>query len=133
MVNVRSRFSLYQAVERLERLGLVEARETESSPSHPDRVVYAITGKGRETATQWLGEMLRSTGDDYPEFVAAISVLVALSPSDALAHLSARAAVLAAELAWVEGVVEDLRTGNLTWNEQWRRAVAAAYDEESGT
>src|SRR6476660_3261824 len=69
VVNVRARASLYQALDRLERLGLVEVHETVRREGYPDRVVYAITGAGREAAREWLREMLRSTGDDYPEFV----------------------------------------------------------------
>jgi DNA-binding PadR family transcriptional regulator len=43
VVNVRSRASLYQAIERLVRLGLVEVSETVRVAGYPDRIVYAIT------------------------------------------------------------------------------------------
>ena len=76
VVNVRSRASLYQALERLMRHGLVEVRETVRSEGYPDRVVYAITDAGRETAEEWLREMLRTTGNQYPHFIAAVSVLL---------------------------------------------------------
>ena len=59
VVNVRSRASLYQTLERLERLGLVEVAETIRGEGYPDRVVYAITDAGREVAREWLREMLR--------------------------------------------------------------------------
>src|SRR4029077_4348922 len=58
VVNVRARASLYQTLERLTRLGLVEVRETVRSAGYPDRTVYAITDAGREAAKQWLREML---------------------------------------------------------------------------
>src|SRR6266550_3025057 len=48
VVNVRSRASLYQALERLMRLGLVEVHETVSGEGYPDRIVYAITDSGRD-------------------------------------------------------------------------------------
>jgi hypothetical protein len=38
-----------------------------------------------------------------------------------------RQAVLQAELAWLRGVIEDLREGRLTWSEQWLREIAAAF------
>src|SRR5436190_1753173 len=79
VVNVRSRASLYQALERLVRHGLVEVQETVRSEGYPDRVVYAITEVGRETAEEWLREMLRTTGGEYPEFIAAGSVLRGLA------------------------------------------------------
>ncbi|NUW40932.1 PadR family transcriptional regulator [Nonomuraea rhodomycinica] len=160
VVNVRRRASLYQAIDRLTRLGLVEVRQRESTDNHPDRTVYAITDLGRETAERWLREMLRTTGGEFPEFVAAVSVLVGLPPDAAREELETRAralaaslaevestlrssgtaprlflleeeyrrAVLTAELEWVRGVVEDLRQGRLTWDEPWRRAIAAAHE-----
>lgn len=36
-----------------------------------------------------------------------------------------RRAVAAAELAWIDGVLEDLRTGALTWDHEQIAAVAA--------
>jgi DNA-binding PadR family transcriptional regulator len=99
VVNVRARASLYQALERLMRLGLVEVRETVRGEGYPDRVVYAITDAGRDAAREWLREMLRTTGEEYPEFVAAVSILFGLEPDDARAQLEQRAEALATELA----------------------------------
>src|SRR4051812_41442682 len=75
VVNVRTRASLYQAIERLVRLGLVEVAETVKVGGFPDRTVYAITGAGRDAAREWLREMLRTPGGEYPEFIAAVSLL----------------------------------------------------------
>jgi DNA-binding PadR family transcriptional regulator len=105
VVNVRSRASLYQAIERLVRLGLVEVRETVRTENRPDRIVYAITDAGREVAREWLREMLRTTGGEFPEFIAAVSVLFGLAPDDARAQLELRAERLAAELADTESVL----------------------------
>jgi DNA-binding PadR family transcriptional regulator len=167
VVNVRARASLYQTIERLVRLGLVEARETVRRAGYPERIVYALTPAGRAALADWLRAMLRAVGGEFPEFVAAVSVLAALTPDDARRQLELRAeklaaalaeteaelgaqgalprlflleeeyrrALLAAELAWVRGVVEDLRAGRLTWDESWQRAMAAAFnppDEPSG-
>ena len=66
VVNVRARASLYQTLERLMRLGLVEVHETVRREGYPDRIVYAITDAGREVAREWLREMLRTTGDGTP-------------------------------------------------------------------
>jgi DNA-binding PadR family transcriptional regulator len=138
VVNVRSRASLYQALERLMRHGLVEVRETVRSAGYPDRVVYAITDAGRETAEEWLREMLRTTDGEYPEFVAAVSVLFGLEPDDARAQLEQRAERLAAELAEIEALVaenpalprlflleEEYRRAVVTAELEWVRAVVA--------
>jgi DNA-binding PadR family transcriptional regulator len=128
VVNVRSRASLYQALERLTRHGLVEVRETVRSEGYPDRVVYGITEAGRETAEEWLREMLRTTGNEYPDFIAAVSVLFGLAPDDVRTQLAQRAERLAAELAQTEVIFTenpDLPRLFLL-EEEYRRAVLAA-------
>src|SRR5512135_3629167 len=87
VVNVRSRASLYQTIDRLTRLGLVEVHETVRSENHPDRTIYAITDAGRQTAQEWLRQMLRTTGGEYPEFIAAVSILFGLPPEEAREQL----------------------------------------------
>src|SRR5215212_11312492 len=111
VVNVRSRASLYQAIERLVRLGLVEVSETVRVTGYPDRIVYAITEPGREVAREWLREMLRDTGEEFPEFIAAVSLLFALSPEDAREQLEEREKRLAVELSETQAVVADAPTG----------------------
>ena len=68
--------------------------------------MYAITDAGREAAREWLREMLRTTGGEYPEFIAAVSILFGLAPDDARAQLELRAESLAAELAETEAQLE---------------------------
>jgi DNA-binding PadR family transcriptional regulator len=168
VVNVRARASLYQTIDRLERHGLVEVSQTTRSEGYPDRVVYAITDAGREAARQWLREMLSGTGGEYPEFIAALSIVFGLEPQEAKPELERRAeklaaelaeteavvtgspaglprlflleeeyrqALLRAELAWLDGVIADLREGRLTWSEQWLHEIAVEFipikDEES--
>src|SRR6266545_4660505 len=128
VVNVRSRASLYQTIERLVRLGLVEVRETVRTESHPDRIVYAITDAGRDAAREWLREMLRTTGSEYPEFIAAVSVLFGLAPDDVRAQLAQRAERLAAELAQTEAIfTENTDLPRLfLLEEEYRRAVLVA-------
>ena len=160
VVNLRARASLYQTIERLVRLGLVEVAETVRQAGYPDRVVYAITADGRAVAREWLREMLRTTDGEYPEFIAAVSLLFGLAPAEARAELELRAerlareladteralaqappglprlfmleeeyrkAVLDAQLSWVRGLIEDLRTRRLDWSEEWLREIAAQF------
>jgi DNA-binding PadR family transcriptional regulator len=162
VVNVRSRASIYQTIERLMRLGFVEVQETVRSEGYPDRIVYAITDAGREAARVWLREMLAEAAGEYPDFIAAVSILFGLEPDDARAQLERRAAqlagaladtdaqlqgnpdlprlflleeeyrkaVLTAQLAWLHGVIHDLQTGRLTWNQQWIAELFAAFHPE---
>jgi DNA-binding PadR family transcriptional regulator len=111
VVNVKSRASLYQAIERLERHGLVEVYETRRAHGYPDRVVYAITDTGRDVARQWLRQMLRNTEGDYPEFVAAVSILFGLPPDEAQAELELRAEKLNDALAASERELTNVPPG----------------------
>jgi len=128
VVNVRSRASLYQALERLQRLGLVEVRETVRPGGYPERVVYAVTDAGREIAREWLRESLRTTDGEYPDFIAAVSILFGLAPEDAQAQLEQRAVSVAAELDETEAQL----AGNpglprlFLLEEEYRQAVLAA-------
>jgi DNA-binding PadR family transcriptional regulator len=128
VVNVRSRASLYQTIERLQRLGLVEVQETVRTPGLPDRIVYALTEAGREAAREWLREMLRSTSGEFPDFIAAVSVLFGLAPEDARAQLELRAETLAAELADAEARLagEPNLPRLFLLEEEYRRAVLEA-------
>jgi DNA-binding PadR family transcriptional regulator len=165
VVNLRSRANLQQAIKRLQRLGLVEVQQTVRSEGYPDRIVYAITVAGRETARDWLQEMLAETTGEYPDFIAAVSILFGLEPDDARTQLEHRAAqlaetladtdaqlqdnpdlprlflleeeyrkaILTAQLTWLRGVIADLESGRLTWNEQWLAELFAAYHPEAGS
>ena len=129
VVNVRSRATLYQAIERLVRGGLVEVAHTERAEGYPDRVVYAVTEAGRETARAWLHEMLRTTHNDYPDFIAALSILFALPPDEARRDLELRAERLAAELADIDAAFADAPEGLprlFLLEEECRRAIVQA-------
>jgi DNA-binding PadR family transcriptional regulator len=129
VVNVRARASLYQTIERLVRLGLVEVSETVRTRGYPDRILYAITESGREVAREWLREMLRTTGQDYPEFIAAVSLLFGLEPEDARAQLELREQGLAAELADTEAALASAPPGLprlFLLEEEYRKAVLDA-------
>jgi DNA-binding PadR family transcriptional regulator len=163
VVNLRSRANLQQAIKRLQRLGLVEVHETVRSEGYPDRIVYTITDAGQEAARAWLREMLAETTGEFPDFIAAVSILFGLEPDDARTQLEHRAAqlaeqladtdaqltgnpdlprlflleeeyrkaILTAQLSWLRGVIDDLHTGRLTWNEQWLAQLFAAYHPDA--
>lgn len=94
VVNVRGRASIYQAIDRLLRLGLIRVRESGRVDNRPERTVYEITDAGLEAASQWLKEMLAETGNEFPEFLVGVSFLTLLTPDEVRAELTKRAAVL---------------------------------------
>jgi len=171
VVNVRQRASVYQTVERLDRLGLIAPREKVQSENRPERTIYELTDEGRRTFRDWMNEALSTRAREFPEFPVAISLLALLTPEEALRQLETRVAALEdqvarmdsqldsaaaedlprlflleteyqratleTELEWVRAVVDDLRTGRLTWSEEWLRPfseqpMAAQNEEEQG-
>jgi DNA-binding PadR family transcriptional regulator len=128
VVNVRARASLYQTIERLVRHGLVEVRETVRTEGYPDRIIYAITDAGRETAREWLRQMLSETGGEFPDFIAALSILFGLAPDDARQQLELRAEKLAAQLLDTEAQFRDYPDLPRLFllEEEYRRAVLEA-------
>ena len=154
VANVAQRNSIYQAIEGLSRAGLIAVRETERDENRPERTIYEITAEGRRTLQVWLHTMLAEPAREFPDFPAALSFAMMLEPGDLRAHLETRAtaleariatleaaapqiprlflleseylaAVAKAELAWVRGVIHDLKTRKLTWSEAWLRKLAA--------
>jgi hypothetical protein len=61
--------------------------------------VYELTDSGKTTLVQWTREMLSVPSREFPEFPAAISVLLVLTPKDALKQLEKRIARLEPEIA----------------------------------
>jgi len=129
VVNVRSRASLYQTIERLQRLGLVEVAETVRQEGYPDRVVYAITEAGRKTAREWLRDMLSDTGGQYPEFITALSLMFGLPVQEARTQLDLRAQRIAAQLGDAEQSLDATPPGLprlFVLEEEYRIAVLRA-------
>jgi DNA-binding PadR family transcriptional regulator len=95
--------SLYAVVEALEKRGLIEARETVREGKRPERTVYAITDEGSTEMIDWMTELIGTPAKEYPQFMAGLSFLAALSPDDALNALRTRAEAIAFDLASLRG------------------------------
>lgn len=146
LVNVAQRNSVYQALDRLVRDGLVRAGGTSREAGRPERTVYEVTAEGTATLRQWLLETLPEPAREFPEFPVALAFLPMLSPDEAagllrrrLTTLEERAAgieaqappglprlflvedeyrvvLLRAEIAWLRALTADLEAGRLTWD-----------------
>ena len=106
VVNVGQRASLYRMIDRLEESGFIAAGSTERDERYPERTTYHLTGTGRAVSRQWLAEIISAPRNEFPEFPAALSFLMLLTPGTArelLGHrrdlLAQRVAELDAELA----------------------------------
>lgn len=125
--------SLYHAVEKLERTGLIEAVETTREGRRPERTTYRITPAGRDSFAERLREMTTQPRREYPEFAAAVAYLHTLDQRDAEARLRQRLMLLQAEEAAGNAVADQLvRDGlhpmfwlNLEYEQVLRRAELA--------
>jgi DNA-binding PadR family transcriptional regulator len=103
------RGSLYPAVERLARAGLIEPLETERAGRRPERTVYQLTDEGRDTAETWLTTMIRTVRNEYPEFPAALSFIPMLSTEEARDQLLARRIALGQQVAAMRALAVEVR------------------------
>lgn len=164
------RGSLYHAIERLKRRGLIEEESTSREGRRPERTVYRITEKGEAELLDWLRQLLSKPARETSTLVAALSFAGHLSPQDVIDQLEIRAndldcsivamtavmqnltpkigrlplleaeyvgAMRKAELEWIRGLIEELRSGVFTWNTQqllkWvREASQTKLDVKSG-
>ncbi|HEV2362554.1 MAG TPA: PadR family transcriptional regulator [Acidimicrobiales bacterium] len=91
--------SLYTVVQSLERLGLIEAHETEREGKRPERTVYTITDAGRMEYVDWLSELLSTPEREYTTFEAGLALLPGLPPDDVADLLEQRCRNLEITLA----------------------------------
>ncbi len=107
VINVGQRANLYKTIRRLDEAGLIAVRQTERDQQYPERTVYELTDAGRRAAHSWVADMLARPRNEFPQFPAALSFIMLLTPDEALAVLEQRAAALRDQLAAVDA---DLRT-----------------------
>ena len=123
------RGSLYHAIERLRRAGLIEAVRTSREGRRPERTVYRLTEKGEREALDWLRELLAKPVCEPSQFLAAMSFVLHLSPEDVLEQLDTRAGLLEAQVAELDAVLKTMtpRIGRLVLLEvEYARAVRRA-------
>src|SRR6266568_841422 len=135
VVNVGQRANLYKTIKRLREAGLIAVRQTERDQLYPERTVYELTDDGRREMLKWLDDMLAVPRNEFPQFPAALSFAMLLPPEQTLPRVTLLddeylRAVTAAELSWVSGVIDDLRTGALTWSEEELARIATEETKE---
>jgi DNA-binding PadR family transcriptional regulator len=72
--------SLYMVMQQLARAGFVAEQETTREGHRPERTVYALTDAGRQELLDWMRELVEVPQHEYPQFVAALSLIAALPP-----------------------------------------------------
>lgn len=122
--------ALYRVVESLTKRGLIEPKETGRAGRLPERTVYELTDAGRVETYDWLAELISTPIAEYPQFVAGLSFLAALSPDQVVGLLRQRLSHLALEDAQagaVREVVQKHGLPRLLWiEEEYRDRIRAA-------
>ncbi len=88
------RGSLYHAIGRLERAGMIEVEMTGRDGRRPERTTYRITPLGSVTLMETLRAIIAKPRQETPEFMVAMSFLVHLDPEEARQNLAERCQVL---------------------------------------
>jgi DNA-binding PadR family transcriptional regulator len=97
--------SLYHAVDKLERDGLIEATGTERQAGRPERTVYALTEAGRREVRRRVETLLATPTPDADLSYAALSFVAVLEKEQAIAAVRERCAALEATIAQLEAAL----------------------------
>jgi len=101
--------SVYDTVERLQRLGFIDTVETSREGRRPERTVYAINEAGRDELKAWLRDMIARPVNDYPQFAAALAFVVGLQDrEEVISELGRRAMALEAQIAADETMLRSM-------------------------
>jgi DNA-binding PadR family transcriptional regulator len=129
--------SLYMVIGQLAKAGFITEQETSRAGQRPERTVYALTDAGREELRDWLGELLEQPQHEYPAFVAALSVMAALPPSQVLGLLHTRLGHLAEQQAEARGLIDTAAAGGVPelflLEEEYRLALLQADTAFTGS
>jgi DNA-binding PadR family transcriptional regulator len=82
-----------------------------------------------EDAQTQLGQRARVLAAEIERIDAELRKGSDLVPRLFLLELEYLRATVSTELMWVRSVVEELVSGQLTWNEEWLRAIAAQFEQ----
>jgi DNA-binding PadR family transcriptional regulator len=99
--------SLYDAIGRLTKAGLVEPVETTRTGARPERTVYALTNAGGALLDSLVREYVGTVAAEFPVFPAGLAHILCLPATEATALLRERAERLRAALAKTD---EELAT-----------------------
>lgn len=102
--------SLYTVVQNLEKHGFVAVAGVQREGNRPERTVYGLTDAGRTEMHDWLADLVAVPAAEYPLFEAALSLLGALHPDEAVELLTERARALEVSAAALRGVLTRLDT-----------------------
>lgn len=105
--------SLYMVVRQLADGGFIAAQGTSREGQLPERTIYAITDAGREELVAWIRVLVAEPQHEYPEFVAALSLIAVLPPDEALRLLRTRLERLSDQRAEIRALIDQTVSGGV--------------------
>ena len=105
--------SLYMVVGQLAKAGYITEVETSRAGQRPERTVYALTDEGRAEFRDWLRELVAEPEHEYPHFVAVLSLIAALPPSQVVPLLRHRLDQLHQARAEIRGLIDTSLDGGV--------------------
>ena len=105
--------SLYMVVGQLAKAGYITEVETSRAGQRPERTVYALTDEGRAEFRDWLRDLVAEPEHEYPHFVAALSLIAALPPSQVVPLLRHRLDQLHQARAEIRGLIDTSLDGGV--------------------
>jgi len=81
-----------------------------------------------EDARAQLGRRVQVLAAEIERIDAELGKGMELVPRLFLIELEYLRAIVNTELTWVQSIIEELVRGQLTWNEEWLRAIAAQFE-----
>jgi DNA-binding PadR family transcriptional regulator len=106
---VLKRGSLYHAIGRLQRDGLIVPVETERAGRRPERTIYRLADGAERVLLAWLRDLLARPVREPSSFLTAISYIAHLDPDAAARALAERAARLDTEIAEMDTILTILK------------------------
>ncbi|MEQ4723420.1 PadR family transcriptional regulator [Nonomuraea sp. B19D2] len=105
VVNVGQRAGLYRTIDRLLEGGLIRVRETGRDQQYPERTVYELTDEGEAALRKWLDEMLSTPKQEFPQFPAALTNALLLTPEELAEVFERREQAVAQTLAGLDATL----------------------------
>jgi DNA-binding PadR family transcriptional regulator len=105
--------SLYMVVQQLARAGFIVEQETTRDGQRPERTVYALSDAGRHELRDWLRELVEVPQHEYPQFVAALSLIATLPPTQVVELLGRRLRRLAEQRAETRNLIDSTLAGGV--------------------
>ncbi len=122
--------SLYMVVGQLAKAGYIAELETSRAGQRPERTVYALTEAGRAEFRDWLRELVAEPQQEYPHFVAALSLIAALPPDEVVRLLHHRLDQLHQARAEIRDLIDSTLArgvpGLFLVEEEYRLSLLAA-------